>query len=466
MLPLFLIEGCQWKWDYRLNFAGLLEYSILQKVAGNSVHTRLPSLGAHATVDFYQKLNSLFVTEFLGNGLLIRTELLKGNGSGFSLREFNFLDNLARQKRVEVSKAPFASNLASTFLLFKTEETNKRVITATWSDVIRGLYSKIRTFLDITLVLAAALVELPLLLPEHFDTDRTNWQGFVLLMKDGASARRFSLTTGGQGEGRYRECTSKDWPTWLGYAYLHEQKNYFKTALKIANVNLFAWENFRPGGISPFQHSLLVSSNERPPSLELFERPWYPIAWRPEDLGRTFTLNWVAVRTGKDSFEFKSEPLHMSGYGGCKRFGIYAHPAELRSIARSFHSPLVTSFFHSRSTDGWRLISRLNLPRFEVHFEELPTPYKAKNPSEILSSLAEFTYDPSELAGHVELPDLEVRRLGKQGLDFTYNPSEPTDRGELPDSKVRRLGKQGLKRNDPSNLADRDSLLDPEVCKW
>ena len=100
---------------------------------------------------------------------------------------------------------------------------------------------------------------------------------------------------------------------------------------------------------------------------------------------------------------------------------------------------------------------------FEVHFEELPSPYKVKNPSEILSSLAEFTFDPSELADLDELPDLEVRRLGKQGLEFTYDPSEPTDHGELPDLEFRRLGKQGLKRNDPSNLADRDSLLDSEV---
>lgn len=155
----------------------------------------------------------------------------------------------------------------------------------------------------------------------------------------------------------------------------------------------------------------------------------------------------------------------MSGCGDCKRFGIYAHLPELRFIARSFRSPPVTPFFHFTSADGWRLVSRLNLPMFGVRFEELPSPYKVKNLSEILSSLAEFTYDPSELADHGELPDLEVRRLGKQGLDFTYDPSEPTDHGGLPDLKVRRLGKQGLKRNDPSNLADRDSLLDPEVCK-
>ena len=253
-------------------------------------------------MDLYQKLNSLFGTELLDNSLRIRTELLKGNRSSFSLRDFNLINSLAHQKRAEVNKSPLASNLASTFLLFKIEETtkriitatkgvivpdsplikahitgcdvihswtvpslgvridavpgkvysvkipfkhygvfvgqcseicglrhaympisitflpsyvfstqayllvfasldfyfsrfgqktdptflastfllfkieetNKRVITATWSDVIRGLYSKIRPFLDTTLALAAALVELPLLLPEHFVADRTN----------------------------------------------------------------------------------------------------------------------------------------------------------------------------------------------------------------------------------------------------------------------------------------------------
>ena len=131
MLPLFLIEGRQWKWDYRLNFAGLLEYSNLQKVVGNSVHTRLPSLGAHATMDLYQKLNSLFGTELLDNSLRIRTELLKGNRSSFSLRDFNLINSLAHQKRAEVNKSPLAINLTSIFLRFKIEETTKRIITAT-----------------------------------------------------------------------------------------------------------------------------------------------------------------------------------------------------------------------------------------------------------------------------------------------------------------------------------------------
>jgi hypothetical protein len=109
----------------------LLEYSNLQKAVGNSVHTRLPSLGAHGGVGLYQKLNSLFGTELLDNSLRIRTELLKGNRGRFSLRDFNLINSLAHQKRAEVNKAPLAINLTSIFLRFKIEETTKRIITAT-----------------------------------------------------------------------------------------------------------------------------------------------------------------------------------------------------------------------------------------------------------------------------------------------------------------------------------------------
>jgi hypothetical protein len=115
MLPLFLVEGLRRKWDCRLNFAGLLEYSNLQKVVGNSVHTRLPFLGARATTDLYQKLNSPFGIELLDNSLRIRTELLKGNRITFSLRDFNAINSLAHQKRAEVSKAPPCKQLGPDF---------------------------------------------------------------------------------------------------------------------------------------------------------------------------------------------------------------------------------------------------------------------------------------------------------------------------------------------------------------
>jgi len=131
MLPLFLIEGRQWKWDYRLNFAGLLEYSNLQRVVGSSTYTRLPSVGAHATMDLYQKLNSIFGAELLDNNLRVRTELMKGNRGSYSLRDFNLVESLFTQKSASVNKAPLATNLASTFLLFKVEETTKRIVTAT-----------------------------------------------------------------------------------------------------------------------------------------------------------------------------------------------------------------------------------------------------------------------------------------------------------------------------------------------
>jgi heme/copper-type cytochrome/quinol oxidase subunit 2 len=131
MLPLFLIEGRQWKWDYRLNFAGLLEYSNLQKVIGRSTYSRLPTLGAHATMDLYQKLNSIFGSELLDNSLRVRTELLKGNRGSYSLRDFNLVNSLASSNKKNINQTPLATNLTSTFLLFKIEETTKRIITAT-----------------------------------------------------------------------------------------------------------------------------------------------------------------------------------------------------------------------------------------------------------------------------------------------------------------------------------------------
>lgn len=130
MLPLFLIEGRQWKWDYRLNFAGLLEYSNLQRVVGVSSHARLPTLGAHATMDLYQKLNSIFGSELLDNSLRIRTELMKGTRATYSIRDYNLVNSLITQKTV-YNKTPLAANVSSNFLTFKIEETAKRILTAT-----------------------------------------------------------------------------------------------------------------------------------------------------------------------------------------------------------------------------------------------------------------------------------------------------------------------------------------------
>lgn len=102
----------------------------MQKVIGKATYSRLPTLGANATMDLYQKLNSIFGSELLDNSLRVRTELLKGNRSSYSLRDFNLVNSLSSQKN-DFNKAPLATNLSSTFLLFKIEETTKRIITAT-----------------------------------------------------------------------------------------------------------------------------------------------------------------------------------------------------------------------------------------------------------------------------------------------------------------------------------------------
>ena len=86
-------------------------------------------------MDLYQKLNSLFGSELLDNSLRIRTELLKGNRGSFSLRDFSLVDSLGHQKS-KSNKTPLAANLSSTFLLFKIEETTKRIVTASKGVVV------------------------------------------------------------------------------------------------------------------------------------------------------------------------------------------------------------------------------------------------------------------------------------------------------------------------------------------
>lgn len=81
-------------------------------------------------MDLYQKLNSIFGSELLDNSLRVRTELLKGSRNSYSLRDFNLVNSLSTQENL-LNKAPLAANLTSTFLLFKIEETTKRIITAT-----------------------------------------------------------------------------------------------------------------------------------------------------------------------------------------------------------------------------------------------------------------------------------------------------------------------------------------------
>ena len=135
MLPLFLIEGRQWKWDYRLNFAGILEYSNLQKVVGHNTHIRTYSFRAFESVALYKKLNAILGSELLDKSVRIRAELLKGAGNKATLRDYLFTSSVS-SSLAGYNKAPVAANLTSTFLFYKVEETTKRIITASKSVVL------------------------------------------------------------------------------------------------------------------------------------------------------------------------------------------------------------------------------------------------------------------------------------------------------------------------------------------
>jgi hypothetical protein len=153
------------------NFAGLLEYSNLQKVVGRFSHARTSTPGARATTNLYQKLNSLFGSGLFDSSLLARTELLKGSKGPFSLRDFNLVNILSQQKS-NVNKTRLAFSLSQAFRLFKAEGKDlavfkcthfisvyavSRVVTHIWAapppapPPLLCLYTKIKYFLEHTL---------------------------------------------------------------------------------------------------------------------------------------------------------------------------------------------------------------------------------------------------------------------------------------------------------------------------
>jgi heme/copper-type cytochrome/quinol oxidase subunit 2 len=135
LLPLFLIEGRQWKWDYRLNFAGLLEYSSLRRVVSDSTHVKPFQVNSYQANTLYQKLNAVLGSELLDNSLRIRTELLKGTRPMNSLRDFNLASSMLSSLK-NVNKTPLLANFSSTFLFYKIEESTKRAVTATKSIIL------------------------------------------------------------------------------------------------------------------------------------------------------------------------------------------------------------------------------------------------------------------------------------------------------------------------------------------
>ena len=125
--PLFLIEGRQWKWDYRFNFSSLLEYSQKKRVLsrGTNFYNFLGS--SSLSEKLFKKTSSIIGSELVDASLRLKTELLKGTRQSSSLRDSLLLSELTHSNNPLQNKG-LVHGLFSNFLRQRVDEGLKRLL--------------------------------------------------------------------------------------------------------------------------------------------------------------------------------------------------------------------------------------------------------------------------------------------------------------------------------------------------
>lgn len=125
--PLFLIEGKQWKWEYRFNLVGLLEHSYFKKVVGSSTEVtsfKYTNQDLKAIVSKFYKING---SEAMDTFLRTKAELLKAKksivNSGDFLKTYALLDLKKSLMRKELT-----FNFSDIFTKFRVNETARRMV--------------------------------------------------------------------------------------------------------------------------------------------------------------------------------------------------------------------------------------------------------------------------------------------------------------------------------------------------
>jgi hypothetical protein len=128
--PLFLIEGKQWKWEYRFNLVGILEFSQSSKVVGESSLVKGANTGRMSSKVINSKISKILGSDLFETALRVKSELLKSKKTTLNTMDLVTILNLD-------SKAPFRSELTSSFneffTRFRSGETTRRMVTATKS---------------------------------------------------------------------------------------------------------------------------------------------------------------------------------------------------------------------------------------------------------------------------------------------------------------------------------------------
>jgi hypothetical protein len=134
--PLFLIEGKQWKWEYRFNLVGILEFSRATKTVGENTLFTTKTVGR-----LNSKTGQFFLVKILGNdifenSLRVKSELLKAKRS--SVGTLDLVSSLSLEG-INFFRNEVTASFTEFFLQFRAGETTRRMITATKSVFIPDL---------------------------------------------------------------------------------------------------------------------------------------------------------------------------------------------------------------------------------------------------------------------------------------------------------------------------------------
>lgn len=130
--PLFLVEGKQWKWEYRFNLIGVLEHTFFKKLIGSNVEVTSFKFLRYDVETIVNKINNLLGSDFFENSLRIKSEIMKSKKSESSISDLLFINELYFSKNYNLSSGVL-STVEDFFLKFRITECYRRVVTATKS---------------------------------------------------------------------------------------------------------------------------------------------------------------------------------------------------------------------------------------------------------------------------------------------------------------------------------------------
>lgn len=101
--PLFLVEGKQWKWEYRFNLIGVLEHTFFKKLIGSNVEVTSFKFLRYDVETIVNKINNLLGSDFFENSLRIKSEIMKSKKSESSISDLLFINELYFSKNYNLS---------------------------------------------------------------------------------------------------------------------------------------------------------------------------------------------------------------------------------------------------------------------------------------------------------------------------------------------------------------------------